>query len=308
MYMDIPNPHDRFFKEILSIKENALDFVYGVLPDTLREKLDLSTLSIEPNSYIDNKLAESFSDIVYSCSVEGNTVVKISLLFEHKSYPDPYPHIQILKYIANIWEQLRKQQRKPQIVIPIVVYHGKKKWRKRNMTSYFKESGNEFCMFIPSFEYILVDLSQYTNEHIKEGIFNRAAVKIWLLLQKHIFDRKRIGRYLRDFLKLGILYYREQEGLQFLESVCRYILLATDLETKQVVQAAQQIPESAKEVIMTTGEKLMKQGFEQGIEQGIKQAKLEDARKMLDKGYRMEDIYDITGLSKEEVEKLKKQV
>ena len=127
------------------------------------------------------------------------------------------------------------------------------------MTSYFKESGNEFYTFIPSFEYILVDLSQYTNDQIKEGIFNRVAVKIWLPLQKHIFDKKRIGRYLRDFLKLGILYYRAQEGLQFLESVCRYILLATDLEIEKVVQAAQQIPESAKEVIMTTGEKLIKQ-------------------------------------------------
>ena len=62
MYMniDIPNPHDRFFKEILSIKANAFDFVSGILPNTLLEKLDLSTLSIEPNSYIDNKLAESY--------------------------------------------------------------------------------------------------------------------------------------------------------------------------------------------------------------------------------------------------------
>ena len=54
---------------------------------------------------------------------------------------------------------------------------------------------------------------------------------------------------------------------------------------------------------MTTGEKLLKQGFEQGIEQ----AKLEDARKMLESGYRIEDICDITNLSKEKVEKLKKQ-
>ncbi len=95
--------------------------------------------------------------------------------------------------------------------------------------------------------------------------------------------------------------------MRFLESVCRYIYLATDLETEIVLQAAQQIPEGGREVIMTTGEKLLKQGFEQGIEQGIEQAKLEDARKMLESGYRIEDICDITNLSKEKVEKLKKQ-
>ena len=54
-------------------------------------------------------------------------------------------------------------------------------------------------------------------------------------------------------------------------------------------------------------EESIQKGREEGIERGMEQAKLEDARKMLDKGYRMEDIYDITGLSKEEVEKLKKQ-
>ena len=90
------------------MKENAIDFVSGVLPDTLREKLDLSTLSIEPTSYVDNKLAESFSDILYSCTFKRTSVVKISLLFEHKSSPEPYPHIQLLKYITNIWEQLGK--------------------------------------------------------------------------------------------------------------------------------------------------------------------------------------------------------
>ena len=102
----------------------------------MREKLDLSTLSLDPNSYIDNKLAESFSDIVYSCSVDNNSVVKISLLFEHKSSPDPFPYMQLLKYMANIWEQMRKQNQEPRIVVLIIVYHGKKRWRKRDITSY----------------------------------------------------------------------------------------------------------------------------------------------------------------------------
>ena len=106
--------------------------------------------------------------------------------------------------------------------------------------------------------------------------------------------------YLRDFLKLGIFNYKEQEGLLFLERVCRYILLATDLETETIVQAAEQMPGSAKEVVMSTGEKLMKKGFEQGKDQ----AKIDDAMKMLEKGNRIDDICDITGLSKEKVVKL----
>jgi len=27
--MDVQNPHDRFFKEVFSVRENALDFING---------------------------------------------------------------------------------------------------------------------------------------------------------------------------------------------------------------------------------------------------------------------------------------
>ena len=61
------------------------------------------------------------------------------------------------------------------------------------------------------------------------------------------------------------------------------------------------LPKGAKEAIMTTAEKLRKQGRQEGKQEG----KLEDARRMLEKGYPLEDIREITGLSRDEVEKLK---
>ena len=64
---------------------------------------------------------------------------------------------------------------------------------------------------------------------------------------------------------------------------------------------------------MTTAEKLRKQGKQEGLEEGLEEgekkgkqeAKLEDARRMLEKGYPIEDVCEITGLSLDEVEKLK---
>ena len=52
----------------------------------------------------------------------------------------------------------------------------------------------------------------------------------------------------------------------------------------------------------------MKQGIEQGMEQGIKEGrkseKIELAKKMKNKGFSIQEIIDITELSKEEVEKI----
>jgi predicted transposase/invertase (TIGR01784 family) len=55
------------------------------------------------------------------------------------------------------------------------------------------------------------------------------------------------------------------------------------------------------EDIEKRGEKL---GEERGINKGVKEGKREDARRMKARGYPVEDIVDITGLSAEEVEKL----
>ena len=48
----------------------------------------------------------------------------------------------------------------------------------------------------------------------------------------------------------------------------------------------------------------MKQGIEQGIEQGKKSERLQNARKMIEKGIPPTDIADITGLSLEEINRL----
>ena len=49
------------------------------------------------------------------------------------------------------------------------------------------------------------------------------------------------------------------------------------------------------------------EGRAEGIEEGSKQKAYEIAKKMLKKGNSIEDIYDITGLSKEEIEELREE-
>ena len=59
--------------------------------------------------------------------------------------------------------------------------------------------------------------------------------------------------------------------------------------------------EKVEQKILNTRLKGAKQ---EGIEQGIQQEKIEVAKTMLNKNMKIEDIMDITGLSKEEIENL----
>ena len=49
-------PHDKFFKELMSRKKSALDFLRYYLPEEIVNQLDLPTLSISKDSFVDKEL------------------------------------------------------------------------------------------------------------------------------------------------------------------------------------------------------------------------------------------------------------
>lgn len=295
--MSIENPHDRIFKEIESIRENAADLIAAVFPEELKRKLALETLELDNNSYISQDLQESFSDIVYNCRYGEGTTITITLLFEHKSSPATYPHFQLLRYILGIWEYRLKNKLVPQVVVPVVFYHGKERWIQKRMPEYFSGIDQTLEAFLPSFEYLLTDLSNYDDQAIRERLFKRDANKILMLLMKHIFNETYFAEHFSEIFSSGAQLFELEEGERFLISILMYIFSTTELESDLVIQKLSQISQKGGEIAMTTAMKLK--------EEGIKEGKIEDARKMLVKGYPVDDIVSITGLSRKEVEALK---
>ncbi len=266
--MKVQNPHDRFFKELFSIRENALDFINGAFPVEIRDRIVLESLKLDTSSYTDEKLDEYFSDIVYTCNIKGGEEIKISLLFEHKSYPVKYIHFQLLRYMLNIWESNIKQNTDPQLVIPMIIYHGKSGWNKREMSDYFNSKDKWLLKFVPDFDYLLTDLSSYTDSQIKDGTFKRAAIEIGLLMEKNIFNEKKLVTHLKEIINIGRLYYKEEEGLRFLESVLRYLFSSTEITVNTALECIEITDGRARENLMTTADKLMEKGIEIGIEKG----------------------------------------
>ena len=105
------NLHDKLFKAAFSEKELVIDFINNFLPKEIHKKIDTNSLSLQPNSYITPSLKEFYSDIIYSCKF-GEKEIELCLLFEHKSYVPPYPHLQILRYLVEAWFQMIAQGKK----------------------------------------------------------------------------------------------------------------------------------------------------------------------------------------------------
>ncbi len=98
------NLHDRYFQETFSHREIAESFLRNNLPHSLVQHLDFSTLTIVKDSFVDKDLQEHFSDILYSIRFR-DSVLYIYLLFEHKSRPERFVSLQILRYMVKIWDQ-----------------------------------------------------------------------------------------------------------------------------------------------------------------------------------------------------------
>jgi predicted transposase/invertase (TIGR01784 family) len=313
----ISNPHDRFFKEVFQDRDNVIDFIRGVFPPQIRDKLNFETLDSHGASFVDEELSEVFSDLVYTCEYNGKTVVQISLLFEHKSYYDKYHKMQILKYMVRIWESARKNKQKPCPVIPVVVYHGEEKWHLRPLSSCFGDIEESLKEYIPDFEYILSDFSGYSDEEIKNSLFSRVSLETAVLLMKNIHDEEKLRENLRDYLAISRLYFREEKGLIFMRSLIHYLYSAGDLPAKDVITAMSEITSEGGETAMSTATRLMEmgelkgiekgieKGREEGIEKGVTTERIRTVKKMLMKGLPIDDIMDITELSAEEIEKIR---
>ncbi|MCF6147393.1 MAG: Rpn family recombination-promoting nuclease/putative transposase [Candidatus Kuenenia sp.] len=276
--MEILNPHDKFFKETFSIRENVIDFLSGTFPPEILKKLDLSTLTQDNNSYIGEELKEHFSDIVYTCFCKDKEL-RIALLFEHKSYAAPYLHIQLLRYLLKIWETNIKQNEPFNVVIPVVLYHGQEKWKHRRFSEYFACIDEALYRFIPEFEYLLTDLSNYSNEEIKDSAFRRVSLQIAMLLMRNIYDEKYLEDKLKGFFEIGRQYFEEEEGLRFLESVIRYLYNASDIAEERVIDTLKEISEEGGKLSMTIAARLIEKGKMAGREEGRMEGEREGERK-----------------------------
>ncbi|MCI5132322.1 MAG: Rpn family recombination-promoting nuclease/putative transposase, partial [Candidatus Electrothrix sp. EH2] len=184
---DVINPHDSFFRETFGRKDIAAGFLREYLPRGLLRKIDLESLHAVKDSFVEKELRQHFSDLLYTVRHQEGDLY-LYLLFEHKSYPDPWTGLQLLRYLIRIWEQYRKQhpkERKLPAVLPLVLYHGRSRWRLSDrFSSLIVQDDEELAPFIPDFNWQVHDLSVLSDEEIRGGVFDR----ITLLLLRHIFD------------------------------------------------------------------------------------------------------------------------
>lgn len=260
--------HDRFFKRLFGNPAVVADFINSYLPPEITAQLDLESLALEKESFMDEELRNHFSDLLYRVKLKAGGEVFIFLLLEHKSAPDVWVAFQLLRYIVQFWERSKSQGcEKLPLIVPIVLYHGQEQWNvPRRLNALVESAGVEnLLIFAPDFEYCLRDVSLNGPEEIKGGPRLRSG----LSLMRYFFSddlRHRLPEIFRNIREMA-----KSDALEYSRSLIAYISSAGKRINKEDVKMAMQevftVDEFDKSALFI--QEWVEEGREEGLQEGL---------------------------------------
>jgi predicted transposase/invertase (TIGR01784 family) len=199
--------------------------------------------------------------------------------------------------MVRIWELYLKQHKKVKtlpVILPIVIYHGPKDWQvDKNFISLF--NAPEYVKeFIPDFKYNLQDISHLPDEEIKGEVLLRVILKTL----KYTFNPG-LKHKLPEILQLFGELKDKNKGTEYLEVLLRYLGGGGKLTGEELRESVKQILEEGGD-LMTIVEKWMQEERDKVTWDVVKNS--------LKEGLSTKTIERITGLSVDQINKLKKKM
>ena len=288
---EINNIHDAFFRETMSHKEVAADFLANYLPPAVLHHIQLDSLTITKDSFVDKEHAAHYSDLLYQVTLTGDRPGFVYFLFEHKSYPDRFVSLQLLRYVLEIWELYLKQHKKPTtlpLIVPIVVYHGKPKGKAVRLLDLIDLPDVSLAAYVPDFDLAFYDFSPHTEQTIKGEIL----LRMFLLC----LQAKNLPTAVDKLTEIILLLSQLDEdapSMRWLAVIFRYLSQTMDIDQSVVHDLVQEnIPPNKEDLVMTIAEQWKQQGRMEGRMEGRLEGRNDILNRLLTKRFG-HDILDI---------------
>jgi predicted transposase/invertase (TIGR01784 family) len=314
---EIHKAHDLAFKAAMQDLRVAQDFFSHHLPETIRERIDLTTLRLHRESFIEPELTELVADMLYSAVLKGENDTEqrvfLYLLVEHLREPEVLMPWRAVKYTVRAIDQclIETGSKTLPLIVPIVVYNGKRKPYPYSVSVFdlFGENKNLAKTFLFN-QFQLIDLSQIPDETIREHQW----CGLLEMVMKHI-DARNITMYfdkISDLMKKLVLLNADD----YILAMIKYMIekseitdraafnnwtqshLSPPLEEKTMTLAEQWMAEGYERGLQQ-GQQLRTEGYQQGKEEGLQEG-LQKTLKLLHQGKSLEEIAQLIKNSSEE--------
>ncbi|RBO90141.1 Rpn family recombination-promoting nuclease/putative transposase [Nocardia puris] len=256
-----PNPHDAYFRRVMSRPDNAASQLRAVLPSGLVARIDWSELKLCSTSLVSKELRSRYTDLVFSTRVDGHPAY-LYVLMEHQSTSDRFMPVRMLEYVVGIWNQHRAETGSDTlpIVVPVVVHSNGASWNAPTQLSEMfdldPDLHAELAPYIPTFQFLLDDVAELDLTVVgRRGL--TADATIMLVLHKIAKGHPHLGEAILEWLD-------QLRSVIDLDAVFTYMLQVSETPETDFDPVIDRLGPEAKEALMTTAEQLRAEGEARG--------------------------------------------
>jgi predicted transposase/invertase (TIGR01784 family) len=284
-------PHNLLFIKTFSVVEHAAAELRAVLPEALLARIDFSTLTLCPGSYVDEALSGSQSDLLFSVQVSAKPTL-LYVLFEHQSNPDKLMPLRLLGYIVRILVRHVDEAKTARdvlplpVVIPVVLHHGEAGWtvpsRLEDLFDQQLVEDADLSELIPRLRFVLDDLRHITDEELERRALGLLpTLTLWLFRDAR--SPTRLAQSLEHWVVIMAKLRAAPNGREAFATIFRYIAVVADESLATILsQALEAAHPNVKDAQMTTlAEKWTAEGKAEGRAEGKAEGKAETLRKLL---------------------------
>jgi len=207
--------------------------------------------------------------------------------------------LRLLEYLFRVYREQLKTSDKLSVVVPIVIYNGSEAWKEdTRFIRYFQVPDEDLKKYIPDFEYILIDVNRLDDELL--GRLKNEVSYFFLLDKTNLHEVEKASERIQNIFRE---IKARHPGLSKL--LGRYMLGLLNYKGVEIEQIIDYLAEQGgKSMLAQSIEEIRRESIEEGLEKGHKDL-LETAKRMILEGFGVEKIARLTGLSDEEIGKLK---
>ena len=293
----VHNPHDKIFKIVLEEKKEIVGLLNRMLK--LEREITEEEIEIYNNEYINYMFQGRESDIVYKLKEQ-----EIYFLIEHQSKIDYNMPKRILEYEVGIinkaivGKKMTKKEHRLPIVIPIVIYTGKRKW---DVEKYIEECQEKLTKSeqVKIGQYYVLDVNDYTKEELEK---DKLFLTTMMLLEKIETEEELI-----EILNRVIKKEKEEEKRKIIERIIKLILkerISIENQEKLLNKLKKEGNDMILEVIRKENEKQRREGRKEGRLQERREIIIQ----MLKIGVKKDIICKATNMTKQEIDKLAEKI
>ncbi len=257
----INNPHDKFFRASMQYPEVVRDFLDAHLPAEIKSKIDFKSIVVCPNTFIDEELKLSQSDVLLKSTIEEK-VGYIYILCEHQSTPDPLMPFRLLKYLVKIWDyhlaHTKPKNKLPfPLIVPIIFYTGKGTYNAPRSIKELCGEQAELMRQILSDPFSVIDV----NTIPESVLISRPWSGSMEFIMRHRF-RQHISLEIEKIAE-NVNRLMLEEKSQFVLQLLSYILAIDDEHrtTQELIELVRdKLSPKAGDEIMSLAEQLQREG------------------------------------------------